>query len=150
MPENMKEKIINNYKYIFEGENDYRPFMSIKDIKNKFLINDIEIETFEHNHGSINVQTYRIDNFAYSTDIKKFYDKDLDKLKNLDLWIVGLLKNESHPAHAGFDQIIEYANYIKPKKTIFTHMTALLDITKLNSQCPENIMSGYDGMEIEI
>ena len=39
---------------------------------------------------SIDVQTFRIGNFAYSTDIKKFYNNDIDKLKNLDLWIVGL------------------------------------------------------------
>ena len=45
----------------------------------------LNIETFKHNHGSIDVQTYRINNFAYSTDIKNFYENDIDKLKNLDL-----------------------------------------------------------------
>jgi len=150
MPDNMQKRIINNYKYIFEGEKDYRPFMKIKNLKNKFLINKLEIETFKHNHGSIDVQTYRIGKFAYSTDIKKFYNNDLDKLKNLDLWIVGLLRKESHPSHAGFDQIIDYVNYIRPKKTIFTHMTALIDIEAINSQCPQSICCGYDGMEINL
>ena len=150
MPKNMKNTIISNYKYIFKGDKDYSPFMEVRDIKDKFLINDVSIETFKHNHGSIDVQTYKIGKFAYSTDIKKFYENDLDKLKNLDLWIVGLLRNDPHPAHAGFDQILDYVNYIKPKKTIFTHMTALLDLETVNSQCPKNVMSGYDGMEINI
>ena len=92
---------------------------------------EINIETFEHNHGNIDVQTYRIDNFAYSTDIKNFYENDIDKLKNLDLWIVGLLRNDPHPSHAGFDQIIEYINYIKPKintESIFRLLSPILQI----------------------
>ena len=111
---------------------------------------NISIETFKHNHGSIDVQTYKIGNFAYSTDLKKFYNQDIDKLKNLDLWIVGLLRQDTHPAHAGFDQIMDFISYIKPKQTIFTHMTALLDEKELITKCPPNVKPGYDGMIIDL
>lgn len=150
MPIEMQQEILSNYKYIFEGEKDYKPFMQIKILENKFSINDFNIETFKHNHGNIDAQTFRIGNFAYSTDIKKFYNKDIDKLKNLDLWIVGLLRPDSHPSHCGFDEIIEYVNYLKPKKTIFTHMTALIDEKKINHISPKNVIVGYDGLEINI
>ena len=111
---------------------------------------NVNIETFKHNHGSIDVQTYKIGNFAYSTDLKKFYNQDIDKLKNLDLWIVGLLRQDTHPAHAGFDQIMDFISYIKPKQTIFTHMTALLDEKELITKCPPNVKPGYDGMIIDL
>ena len=150
MSEDMKDKILSHYKFIFKGEKDYRPFMEVKNIQNKFFINNIEIETFKHNHGSIDVQTYRIGKFAYSTDLKNFYENDLDNLQDLDLWVVGLLRNDPHPSHAGFEQILDYIKYIKPKKTIFTHMTALLDEEKLISKCPKNVLPAFDGMEIEI
>tara|TARA_Y100001970_G_scaffold177506_1_gene216289 strand:+ start:6845 stop:7597 length:753 start_codon:yes stop_codon:yes gene_type:complete len=150
LPEDIIDSMINNYKFIFEGHKDYSPFMSAIAINDNFLIEDIKIETFRHNHGSIDVQTYRIGNFAYSTDIKKFYENDIDKLKDLDLWIVGLLRYDPHPSHAGFEQIIDYIKYIKPKKTIFTHMTALLDYEELLSKCPVNVEPGYDGMVINI
>ena len=151
MPVEMIEKISSNYKYIFEGEGEYAPFMRInKIIDNEFEINKIKVLTFKHNHGSIDVQTYRINNFAYTTDFKKFYDNDIDKLKNLDLWVVGLLRHDSHPSHASFDEIIEYVNYLQPKQTIFTHMTALIDEKNILQLCPPNVRPGYDGMEIEI
>jgi phosphoribosyl 1,2-cyclic phosphate phosphodiesterase len=150
MPKDMKDKILSHYKFIFKGDKDYRPFMEVRDIQNKFFINNIEIQTFKHNHGSIDVQTYRIGKFAYSTDLKNFYDNDLDNLQDLDLWVVGLLRNDPHPSHAGFEQILDYIKYIKPKKTIFTHMTALLDEEKLISKCPKNVLPAFDGMEIEI
>ena len=150
MPNNMKDKILSHYKFIFKGDKDYRPFMEVRDIENKFFINNIEIQTFKHNHGSIDVQTYRIGKFAYSTDLKNFYKNDLDNLQDLDLWVVGLLRSDPHPSHAGFEQILDYIKYIKPKKTIFTHMTALLDEKKLISKCPKNVLPAFDGMEIEI
>ena len=150
MPKDMKDKILSHYKFIFKGDKDYRPFMEVRDIENKFFINNIEIQTFKHNHGSIDVQTYRIGKFAYSTDLKNFYENDLDNLQDLDLWVVGLLRSDPHPSHAGFEQILDYIKYIKPKKTIFTHMTALLDEEKLISKCPVNVLPAFDGMEIEI
>ncbi len=150
MSKDMKDKILSHYKFIFKGDKDYRPFMEVRDIQNKFFINNIEIQTFKHNHGSIDVQTYRIGKFAYSTDLKNFYENDLDNLQDLDLWAVGLLRNDPHPSHAGFEQILDYIKYIKPKKTIFTHMTALLDEEKLISKCPHNVLPAFDGMEIEI
>ena len=150
MPNEMIDKIKSHYKYIFEGEGGYWPFMSINKIDNEFNINNIKISTFKHNHGPIDVQTYRINNFAYTTDLKKFYNNDIDKLKNLDLWVVGLLRYDSHHSHASFDEIIEYVNYLKPKTTIFTHMTALIDENEILKLCPTNVFPGYDGMEIVI
>ena len=146
----IRDSITSNYKYIFEGVKEYSPFMTVNSIKNNFMVGDTKIETFKHNHGSIDVQTYRIENFAYSTDIKNFYENDIDKLKNLDLWIVGLLRYDPHPSHAGFDQVLDYIKYLKPKKTIFTHMTALIDEEEIKSKCPINVMPAYDGLEILI
>jgi len=150
MPKEMQGKIFSNYRYIFEGDLDYKPFMKIEDLQNEFKINDIKINTFKHNHGSIDAQTYRINNFAYTTDFKKFYSKDIDKLNDLDLWIVGLLRPNAHPAHAGFDELMEYVDYLKPKITIFTHMTALIDEKAIKTKCPKNVFPAFDGMEIEI
>ena len=150
IPKEINDSMINNYKFIFEGVKDYDPFMKANILEDSFYIDDIKINTFKHNHGSIDVQTFRINNFAYSTDIKNFYENDIDKLKNLDLWIVGLLRYDPHPSHAGFQQILDYIKYLKPKKTLLTHMTALLDYKDLLSKCPPNVEPAYDGMEIKI
>ena len=45
---------------------------------------------------------------------------------------------------------MELINYIKPKQTIFTHMTALIDEKELLKKCPSNVMPGYDGMTINL
>ena len=152
LPIEMKNDLLSHYKYIFEGDIGYEPFMSLNLLENEFKINDISISTFKHNHGSIDAQTFRIGNFAYSTDFKKFYNNDIDKLKNLDLWIVGLLRLDNHPNHAGLDDIIEYIDYLKPKSVLFTHMTALIDEQEILYKIPSHINAkpGWDGLEIEL
>ena len=64
--------------------------------------------------------------------------------------VIVLLKHDSHPSHASFQEIIEYVNYLKPKKTIFTHMTALIDENEILKHCPPNVLPAFDGMEIII
>ena len=61
-----------------------------------------------------------------------------------------MLRYDPHPSHAGFNQINEYIKYLKPKRTLFTHMTALLDYDELMSKCSENVEPAYDGMTIEL
>ena len=57
---------------------------------------------------------------------------------------------DSHPSHANYDQIIEYINYVKPKKAYLTHLTGLMDYKKLLDRCPYNVEPAYDGLEFEV
>ena len=70
--------------------------------------------------------------------------------KNIDVFVVGLLKYDSHPAHASFDEIMEIVNYIQPKKMcILTHMTALIDYDEILTRLPDGVFPGYDGFSYE-
>ena len=57
---------------------------------------------------------------------------------------------EPHPSHASFEEIIEFVNYIKPKKTFLTHLTGLMDYETLLKKCPEYVEPAYDGLEFEV
>ena len=77
-------------------------------------------------------------------------ENDIDKLKNLDLWIVGLLRYDPHPSHAGFDQVLDYIKYLKPKKTILTNLHSDLDYSFLIKTLQKNVVPAYDGLEINL
>ena len=70
----------------------------------------------------------------------------------LSFRIVGLLRFENHPSHAGFEDIIECINHIKPKSVLFTHMTALIDEQEIIKKIPAHINAkpSWDGLEIEL
>ena len=107
----IKDYMTRNYHYIFDGHRDYSPFMSVKTIESTFSIGNTEINTFKHNHGSIDVQTYRINNFAYSTDLKNFYENFKEGKKNFkakiknDLYDVCITNKQLKEIE---DEIIKY------------------------------------------
>ena len=142
--------LISNFNYIFKSSGNYSPFMNANVISDSFLIDDIEVRSFQHNHGSIDCTTFRINDFAYTTDIKKFYEGTIDKLKGIKYWVIGCLRMDEHPSHASFKQIIEFINYVKPKKTFLTHLTALMDYEELLGHCPDHVEPAYDNLEFNI
>ena len=46
--------------------------------------------------------------------------------------------------------IIEFINYVKPKKTFLTHLTALMDYEELLGHCPDHVEPAYDNLEFNI
>ena len=144
------EYLLDNFSYIFKPSQLYEPIMTTNVISDTFNIDNIQIRSFQHNHGKIDCSTYRINNFAYSTDIKEFYSKTIDKLKGINIWVIGCLRMNSHPSHASFNQIVDYIKYVNPAKAYLTHMTGLMDYNKLLSVCPKNIEPAYDGLEFEV
>ena len=140
--------LIENFNYIFKSNKTYDPIMITNIISDKFYIDNIKINSFQHNHGKIDCTSYRINDFAYSTDIKYFYNNTIDKLKGIKVWIIGCLKKTTHPSHASLGQIMDYIKYIQPEKVYLTHMTGLMDYDEVNNNTPENVEPAYDGLEI--
>ena len=142
--------LVDNFEYIFKPSELYTPIMYTNIISENFKIGDIEISTFQHNHGNIDCSTYRINDFAYSTDVKSFYDGSLDKLKGIKVWVIGCLRMDTHPSHASFNEILKYINYVKPEKAYLTHLTQLMDYQELIKICPKNVEPAFDNLEIII
>ena len=150
-----KEIIDNIHKmffYLFRDTDNpiYRPYMNVNIISDTFKIGDISGSYFEQNHGFSKSMGIRIGNFAYSTDVVSFPKESFERLKNLDLWIVGCLSYEKKSTHANVDQILKWAEQLKPRQIFLTHMGDSLDYDTLEKNLPENIRPAYDGLELTI
>ena len=146
------DQITRRFDYAFE--NKYGPAVpslaaNTIGIGNN-TIQGINVEAIKQIHGKGFSLGYRFDNIAYSTDVNNMPDESMKKLKNLDLWIVDCVRYEPHYSHSHFDQTMSWINKLKPKKAILTHMGHWLDYNELNSQCPQNVEPGIDGMVITV
>jgi len=99
-------------------------------------------------HGSIQSLGYRVSNLAYSPDINDIPAASIPLLEGLDVWIVDALRHTSHESHFSVKQALAWAERLKPKRTILTHMTSELDYETLARQLPEGVEPAYDGMMI--
>jgi len=71
-------------------------------------------------------------------------------LEGLDTWVVGCFQRAPHPVHAHVDRVREWAQRLRPRRTVLTHMGLDLDWAWMRANLPAGIEPGYDGMVLEV
>lgn len=149
--ENLKKR----FDYIFEIENKYpgAPSVAINEVisNQNFIVGNKTIIPIEVMHGNLQVFGYRIDNFAYLTDVKTIEEKELEKLKNLDVLVVNALREEPHNTHFNLEEALNFIALVKPKKSYLTHISHLMGFhEEVQQKLPKNVYLAYDNLEISI
>jgi phosphoribosyl 1,2-cyclic phosphate phosphodiesterase len=143
----------NKYTFCFYERHGYKPIMKAKIVKNKFKIlsnhSKIEIEPFEVTHGMIKATGYLFNKVAYISDCNKISKEVSNKLINLDFLIIDCLRKNKHPSHFNYDDAINFAKKVKPKKTILTNLHIDLDYFDLKKKLPKNIIPAFDGLSFK-
>lgn len=94
---------------------------------------------------------YRINNFAYLTDVKHIPEEEYNKLKDLDTLVISSLRIEKHISHLNLVEALEEIKKISPKKAYLTHMSHQMGLhDKIQAVLPPNVYLSYDGLEINI
>ncbi|MDR1762493.1 MAG: MBL fold metallo-hydrolase [Dysgonamonadaceae bacterium] len=100
-------------------------------------------------HGKLPIFGYRIDDFAYLTDLKTIPDSEYEKLKGIDILVINALRYEEHIAHQTITDALAQVERIKPRRAFFTHLCHQAGFhTELQKLLPENVDLAYDGLEI--
>jgi phosphoribosyl 1,2-cyclic phosphate phosphodiesterase len=107
---------------------------------------DIEVLPFLQEHGDIPALGFRINNVAYSADIKTLPEQSLSLMAGLDVWIVDALRRAPHPSHFNLDEALEWIARVKPKRAVLTNLHTDMDYATLRTELPANIEPAYDGM----
>ena len=159
IPIYLHERVLNSLKerfaYIFDptkkypGAPDFDVNLINKD--SNFQIKDLTITPVESMHMKLPVLGFRINNFAYLTDVKTIQKEELEKLKNLDVLVINALRFDPHPTHLNVDEAIEIINQINPKTTYFTHISHNMGFhEEVCEKLPANVSLAYDGLVIEL
>lgn len=153
------ERVIQNLKkrfdYIFETENRYpgAPSVDVHEVisDHKFSIGQKTIIPIQVMHGNLQVFGYRIDNFAYLTDVKTIAESELEKLKNLDVVVINALREEPHATHFNLEEALNFIALVNPNRSYLTHISHLLGFhEEVQQKLPRNVYLAYDNLEISI
>jgi phosphoribosyl 1,2-cyclic phosphate phosphodiesterase len=102
-------------------------------------------------HGPhFQVLGFRFGDLAYCTDTNEITDSAWDRLQGLDTLVLDALRDRPHPTHFSLEEAVEIARQLKPRRTVFTHMSHELDYDTINARLPQGIELGYDGMELPL
>jgi phosphoribosyl 1,2-cyclic phosphate phosphodiesterase len=114
-----------------------------------FQINDIAVQSVGILHGNLPILGFRFGDVAYCTDVKSIAEKELEKLKNLNVLILSTLHQLEHHSHLNLAEALDLIAYLKPKQTYLTHISHHFGKAKdINLILPPNVKLAYDGLEI--
>ena len=159
IPIYLHERVLKSLKerfaYIFDKDKRYpgAPDFEINliDKNYNFKIRDLEIIPIESMHMRLPVLGFRINSFAYLTDVKTIEIEELEKLKNLDVLVINALRFDPHPSHLNVDEALEIIKQINPKSTYFTHISHNMGFHKeVCNKLPNSVSLAYDGLVLEL
>jgi phosphoribosyl 1,2-cyclic phosphate phosphodiesterase len=128
----------------------YKPILLPHTITGPFTVGPLTIQALDQDHGYGRTLGFRFGALAYSTDVVDLPEDSLRQLEGIDTWIVGCLGAQPHPTHAHVDKVLGWAERIKPRRTVITHMGPRLDYATLKARLPAHVEPAYDGMIIEV
>lgn len=150
-------RVIKNLKrrfdYIFETENRYpgAPLVNAIEVVNNstFKIGNSNVIPINASHSNLQVFGYRIENFAYLTDVKAIEAEEIDKIKGVKILVINALREESHHSHFSLQDAIDFVTLVQPEKAYFTHISHLLGFhDQVEKKLPSNVFLAYDNLEI--
>ncbi len=145
------ETIGRNFSYIFKGmESDgYAPLLEPHSVSGPFQLFGKTFIPVPLLHGAGSATGYRVDAMAYLTDCSAIPPSSRELLDGLDLLIIDALRYTPHFTHFNIDGALEIVGELKPKRTVFTHLTHEVSCRD-GDRFPAGVELAYDGMVLEL
>ena len=144
------------FSYIFDSySREYPATLRLNKLKKNFLFKkknkSVKIKTVEVEHGKVKSNCFIIDKkLAYISDVSRIYNKDFKYFKNLKYLVIDCLWYNYHPSHFNLETSLSIIKKFKPKYSILTNLSPVLDYNKLKKVLPFNVVPAYDGLTIKL
>jgi len=146
--------ILERFNYAFRSPegSPYPPILDMHDLGSELIVSgaggNIKIETFDVEHGNIDVRAIRVNDVLYTPDISGIIDAPETNLADLEHWILDSLRYTHHPSHANVEQALEWIDTYKPKQATLTNLHIDLDYKTLDAETPVHVTPAFDGLQI--
>ncbi|MDI5894474.1 MBL fold metallo-hydrolase [Flavobacterium algoritolerans] len=153
------QRVIDNlrrrFDYVFETVNKYPGAPSVATIEvvnnEPFSLGNKTVIPIDVMHGNLQVFGYRIDDFAYLTDVKTIEKSEIGKLKNLKVLVINALREEPHDTHFNLKEALDFITLVQPKTTYLTHISHIMGYhEEVQKNLPPNVFLAYDNLEITL
>ncbi len=152
--ERVLKALRKRFDYIFATENKYpgAPGVIENTIENKtFSFEGLTVTPINFMHNRLQVFGFRMEDFAYLTDIKSIEDEEVEKLGDLKVLVISALRIEPHHSHFNLEEALEFIKRIKPEKAYLTHISHMLGFhEEVEKKLPENVHLAYDNLKITV
>jgi len=145
-------KLKNRFNYVFSGQFGYPTIVDIRDVEEIRIHAGFAVEWVEMPHGPVTSTGFRFDaddkSIAYATDFSEITEQMVETFEGVDILVCDCLRREPHPTHASLAMALELGDRCSARKTVLTHLDKSMDYATLSAETPDDVLVGYDGMEL--
>ncbi len=150
--EETARRLRSRFSYVFSGQHGYPSIVELNTLDTLRIHAGFGIESMEMPHGPITTTAYRFDadgkSIGYATDFSDLTDEMIEFFYEVDVLVTDCLRREPHPTHANLTTALEFATRTNARTTVLSHLDKSMDFETLSQETPDNVLVGYDGMEL--
>ena len=146
------ERVRTAFSYVFEEgqEGGGKPQLELRPVNGPFELLGARVVPVPVWHGSLPVLGFRIDGFAYVTDVNRIPEESYPLLAGLEVLVLGALRYRPHPTHFSIGEAVAVAARIGARRTFFTHLAHDVDHAAPALPLPPGVAFGHDGLELDL
>jgi phosphoribosyl 1,2-cyclic phosphate phosphodiesterase len=101
-------------------------------------------------HGTMPVLGWRVNDFAYVTDVSRIPPQSERLLHGLDALILGALRYRPHPTHFTIAEALAVIERLGPRRAYLTHLGHDVRHAEPALALPSNVDFGFDGLVLDV
>ena len=150
--ERTARKLRQRFSYVFSGEYGYHTIVELSTLELVKIHAGFAIDHVVMPHGPAISVGYRFEadgrSIGYATDFSEITDEMLMLFADVDLLVADCLRREPHPTHASLGVALDLAERCGARQTVLTHLDKSMDYATVSGEVPDNVLVGYDGLEL--
>lgn len=152
--ERVLESLHKRFDYIFKSEDKYPGAPGVEEniVTNEpFNFEGLTVTPIDFMHNRLQVFGYKMEDFAYLTDLKSIEDQEIEKLMGLKVLVVSALRIQPHHSHFNLEEALEFIERVQPETAYLTHISHLMGFhDEVEENLPQNVHLAYDNLKITI
>ena len=153
----VEERILKSFDYAFQDPTELHPGavpqLDLRPMSPDEALGVLgsRVQPIRLLHGpNFEVLGFRIGNVAYCTDTNGIPARSMELLQGLDVLILDALRHKPHTTHFSLGEAIEVAQSLRPRRTLFTHISHELEHEATNAALPPGMELAYDGLRFPL
>ena len=152
--EDTVRRLKQRFGYVFAGRYGYPTIVDLQPLGTVKIAAGFGIDSCEMPHGPIASTGFRFEadgkSVGYATDFNALSDEMIDLFRGVDVLVTDCLRREVHPTHASLGMALDFAERTGARIAVLTHLDKSMDYATLSAETPDNVLVGFDGMEIKL
>ena len=146
-------RLRQRFDYVFAGQHGYPTICELDTLDRMRMCAGFGVEWCQMPHGPTQSTAFRFEadgkSICYATDFSAITGEMLDLMDGTDILVSDCLRRDPHPTHANLEMAISLGKQTKAGVTVLSHLDKSMDYRTLQSEVPDNVIVGFDGLELK-